>query len=237
MRQIHQEDKIGLSVTIIFHLMVVIILLLSKISQNITKESSFVVDFEKQEELEKQKEEEEFKDMISKKLEELLNNDAYDLPPIRNLTSNLGNQLKDDRGTDAGQLYKDAEELSRKLKEKHQEEMKDDFAEMPQKIEERNHSAKEYSGPSVLSWQLDGRKAIRLPIPAYKCYKGGTVTVTITVDNSGNVIKAKINTLLSTEDECLRNFAINAAMLSRFSASASANPKQIGEIVYQFLAQ
>jgi len=26
-------------------------------------------------------------------------------------------------------------------------------------------------------------------------------------------------------------------MLSRFSASASANPKQIGEIVYQFLAQ
>ena len=42
---------------------------------------------------------------------------------------------------------------------------------------------------------------------------------------------------ISSADQCLRNFAVRAARLSRFSASPSAPPRQTGEIVYRFIAQ
>ena len=63
------------------------------------------------------------------------------------------------------------------------------------------------------------------------------VTVIITVDPQGNVINAKIEDSLSSPDGCLRSFAIRAARLSKFSSSTTAPPKQIGNIVYEFVAQ
>ena len=102
---------------------------------------------------------------------------------------------------------------------------------------QENQQEKSYSGPSVLSWHLDGRKASHLPIPAYRCYGGGMVTVLIVVDNSGKVTDAKIQEETSTDDSCLRNFAIRAARASRFSSSPTAPSKQQGDIIYQFIAQ
>ena len=92
----------------------------------------------------------------------------------------------------------------------------------------------EYNGPSVLSYTLDGRKASHLPIPAYRCYGTGDVTVIITVNPQGQVINAQIMDEISTPDDCLRKFAIRAARLSRFSASSTAPAKQTGEITYRF---
>ena len=94
-----------------------------------------------------------------------------------------------------------------------------------------------YSGPSVLSWSLDGRNASHLPIPAYRCYGAGEVTVIITVNNRGDVVNAKVDDKLSTPDGCLRTFAVRAARLSRFSASSSAPARQMGTITYAFIAQ
>ena len=94
-----------------------------------------------------------------------------------------------------------------------------------------------YSGPSVVSYSLDGRKASRLSIPAYRCMGSGEVTVLITVDNQGTVTMAKVDESCSSKDGCLRNFAIRAARMSKFSASTTAPPKQQGNIVYQFIAQ
>ena len=101
----------------------------------------------------------------------------------------------------------------------------------------KKSSESNYSGPSVVSYELDGRKASRLSIPAYRCMGAGMVTVIITVDPQGNVINAKVEDALSSSDACLRNFAIRAARLSKFSTSTTAPPKQIGNIVYQFIAQ
>ena len=98
-------------------------------------------------------------------------------------------------------------------------------------------SAKEYSGPSVVSYTLDGRKASHLKIPAYRCLGSGDVTVIITVDPSGKVLNAKVLDAVSAEDKCLRDFAIRAARLSRFSASTKAPARQTGEILYRFVAQ
>ena len=94
-----------------------------------------------------------------------------------------------------------------------------------------------YSGPSVLSYTLEGRKASKLPIPAYRCYGCGDVTVIITVDPQGNVVAAKVLDEISSSDSCLRSFAVRAARLSKFSASSSAPARQNGEILYRFIAQ
>ena len=116
--------------------------------------------------------------------------------------------------------------------------MDDDYvAEPTRKTEDKKSETRQYSGPSVLSWHLDGRKASHLPIPAYRCYGGGMVTVLITVDNSGRVIDAKIQEETSSDDRCLRDFAIRAARQSRFSIKQDAPARQHGDIVYQFLAQ
>ena len=96
---------------------------------------------------------------------------------------------------------------------------------------------KEYSGPSVVSYTLDGRKASHLKIPAYRCNGGGDVTVIITVNNAGQVVNAKVMDSISSSDQCLRSFAVRAARLSRFSASQNAPANQTGEIVYRFIAQ
>ena len=89
----------------------------------------------------------------------------------------------------------------------------------------------------MVSYNLEGRKASTLKIPAYRCYGSGDVTVIITVDNSGRVVGAKVMEEISSDDSCLRSFAIRAARLSRFSASSTAPPRQTGEILYRFIAQ
>ena len=63
------------------------------------------------------------------------------------------------------------------------------------------------------------------------------VSLIITVDNAGNVTGAKIQEEVSTDDRCLREFAIRAARLSKFSSDPKAPARQAGNIVYQFLAQ
>ena len=146
--------------------------------------------------------------------------------------------LKDDRGTDAEQLYKDAERLAADLKNGFSVEDDDNYAQpAPVNKPDKSHSDRAYSGPSVVSYQLDGRKASRLPIPAYRCYGGGMVTVIITVDNAGNVVNAKVMEEVSSADRCLREFAVRAARLSKFSADPKAPARQGGNIVYQFIAQ
>ena len=49
------EDKAGLYITIIFHLVVIIVLLASQLDSALKKEESFVLDFSKQEEVERLK--------------------------------------------------------------------------------------------------------------------------------------------------------------------------------------
>lgn len=91
-----------------------------------------------------------------------------------------------------------------------------------------------FNSPSVKSYQLNGRKASNLPIPAYRCNSEGEVTVIISVNPTGQVVKAEVKDDVSSSDECLRSFALRAARLSRFSADADAKANEIGEIIYSF---
>ena len=240
--KIEKENKAGLYLTVIFHLTVIIVLLLYSIDSTIRREESFVLDFSKQEEIERKEKETIFKEDISRKLDEMIAAAQASGAPIRNIAVDASRStLKDDRGTDAEQLYKDAERLAQDLKNGHkdaiEEDAREETVEMQHQNKADNSNKKEYSGPSVVSYTLDGRKASHLKIPAYKCYGAGDVTVIITVNNAGQVVGAKVMDSISSSDQCLRNFAVRAARLSRFSASQTAPANQTGEILYRFIAQ
>ena len=237
--RLRSEDKAGLYITVIFHLTVIIVLLAYGIDSTLKREESFVLDFSRQEEIERVQKEKAFKEDISKRLDQLIEMSRQSSEPIRNIAVDAGSALKDDRGTDAEELYKEAKRLAQELKNGQQlEDATEETVELePQKKPEKKEEKKEYSGPSVVSYSLEGRKASTLKIPAYRCYGSGDVTVIITVDNSGRVVGAKVMEEISSDDSCLRSFAIRAARLSRFSASSTAPPRQTGEILYRFIAQ
>ena len=236
---INKDDKAGLYLTIIFHLVVIIVLLAYHIDTAVRREESFVLDFSKQEEIEQRKKEEVFKEDISRRIDEMLAAAQISRAEIKNIAVDAGSHLKDDRNTDAEQLYKDAERLANELKkgQNAQEDARKETVELPSKEQKTDEKKKEYSGPSVVSYNLDGRKASHLKIPAYRCYGCGDVTVIITVDPQGNVVAAKVLDEISSSDSCLRSFAVRAARLSKFSASSSAPARQNGEILYRFIAQ
>ena len=232
------DQKAGLYITVSVHLAVIIVLLAIRIGQEIQRENSFVLDFTQQEEKERREQEARLHEITAEQLEQLIA--AAEAIPIRNVTVDRA-ALKDDRGTNADELYREAERLAQDLKDGQNRQVEDPeafaAAAEPVKPKQEEEKARPYSGPSVLSWSLDGRKATHLPIPAYRCYGAGEVTVVIAVNNRGDVVNAKVDDDISSTDGCLRSFAIRAARLSKFSSSATAPARQMGTITYAFIAQ
>ena len=239
MKKLGKEDKAGLYTTVIVHLAVIIILLVAGLDFSLKKENSFVLDFTKYEEKERMLEEiarlqkeAELQQAINEKIQKELGS----APAVRNVAVDRA-ALKDDRGTDAEKLYKDAERLQKELNSGFTA-PDDDYADItPEKKKEKDTKKVQYSGPSVVSYFLEGRKASKLSIPAYRCMGAGEVKVNIAVDNAGAVVLAKVDESESSTDGCLRSFAIRAARLSKFSADPKAPARQEGNIVYKFIAQ
>ena len=231
------DQKAGLYITVSIHLAVIIVLLAARIGFEMQRENSFVLDFTAQEAAEKLQERIRLQKSVEAQLQQMIQDQGG--VPLRNVTVDRS-ALKDDRGTNADELYKEAERLAKELQEgqSRADEIEDSFAAVKEeKKEKKKEEAKPYSGPSVLSWSLDGRKASHLPIPAYRCYGGGEITVIITVNNRGDVLNAKVDESVSSKDHCLQEFAVRAARLSKFSASTEAPARQMGTITYAFIAQ
>lgn len=92
-------------------------------------------------------------------------------------------------------------------------------------------------GNVAASWNLAGRTADYIDIPAYKCEGGGQVVVIIAVNQNGRVVSASVERATSTSDRCILDEAIASAKASRFSASATAPNPQHGTITYTFVPQ
>ncbi len=238
LKRLKKENIAGIYITVIFHLTVIIVLLICQIGLMTVRDNSFVLDFSKEEEMERMEQENLFKEDISKRLDELIAAAAAaPTSEIRNIAVDAS-QLRDDRNTDADKLYEDARRLQDELNHgKDAVVEEDDDRVDPGGAKKSPKEEQEYKGPSVVSYSLDGRKASRLSIPAYRCLKGGDVTVIITVDPQGKVVDARIMDAISSSDPCLQNYAKRAARLSKFSKSPSAPARQRGEIVYRFIAQ
>lgn len=206
---------------------------------SIGRETSMVIDFSQLEEEERQLQEQMFKENISKKIDDLLAASRQSGQEIRNIAVNASSTLKDDRNTDVDELYKEAERVAQELKNNQNstDDLEDEVVDMSKEREKEEKAEETYKGPSVLSYNLDGREATYLPKPAYKCYSGGDVTVIIEVDRAGKVLSAKVLEEVSSSDDCLKQYAIRAARMSKFEPKASAPQRQAGEILYRFIAQ
>ncbi|MBQ6437222.1 MAG: hypothetical protein IJK20_02060 [Bacteroidales bacterium] len=235
-RKISEEKKAGLYTTLAFHLVALIIILLVTIHSMADQESSFVLDFTKQEELEARQKEAAFKDQVSRELDEQIGRPRE----IRNAAVDVGRALKDDRHKNPAEVYNEAEELQKRLDASRREAMaeaaNDESVEIS-KQEKPKDDTPAYVGPSVISWLLEGRTKYRLPVPAYQGFGAGDVYVSILVNRKGRVVGAKVNEAVSTPDPQLWEFALRAARKSVFNADASAPEQQAGEIVYRFVKQ
>ena len=238
MKRLPKEDRAGLYITIIVHLVVIIVLLATQLGVQLSRENSFVLDFTKAEQMEQLRQRLEFEQSVNDRLNRLLSEGGNQY--IHNVVVDRS-ELKDDRNTaeSARELYEDAARLQKELETGFEAPKEEDaFASVnTSRPAETKKETKAYSGPSVLSYELEGRKASRLPIPAYRCMGAGEVKVDIGVDPQGNVLVAKVDESASAADGCLRAFAIRAARMSKFSASSSAPSRQSGYIIYQFIAQ
>lgn len=233
-----KEKKVGFYATVIFHFVLIIVFLLTTIHAIVSEETSFVLDFSKQEQMEKEVKIEKMKEDISKQLDDLLSGKADN--PYRNVAVDRSSKaLKDDRFKNPNQVYDEAQELQRKLDASKREAQRQQGSDeqVLQNTSQNQPNEQTYKGPSVISYSLDGRKAISLPVPVYKCYGGGDVSVRIVVNKRGYVIEAQVIDNASAGDECIREYAVNAAKRSRFTASSTAPDKQIGNIIYRFIAQ
>ncbi len=95
-----------------------------------------------------------------------------------------------------------------------------------------------YKGATTITYFLEGRTDVYIPVPVYKCQGSGKVSLEIEVDKNGFVITATINKKESViMDECFSEAATNAALTTRFNAKSTAPEKQAGRISYIFVAQ
>lgn len=241
MRKLSSGNIAGLLITVSIHLAVIIVLLLTVINPQLQKQLNKIeIDFSEQEKMEELEKQLAKSKAINEKLEQMLKDAGVDSPaPSEYKNVRVDANLKDDRGTDAEKLYAEAERIQREYEQNMAfDENAIELPEKePEKAQEADPEADSYTGPSVLSYSLEGRKGSYLPIPAYKCIGAGEVTVIVTVDPNGNVVNAKIQDNISATDECLRQYALQAARKSRFSKKVDAPSRQLGNIVYQFLAQ
>lgn len=231
MKRLSKETRAGILITVSAHLAVIIVLLETFVTPGLRREMSIEFDFSQIEELERLQKELEFKKDVNKRLNDLLAQHGLDpieeVPEMKNVAVN---RHTNDLLQENARIQQDIRES---LERQHDENV---VYEEYKPVKEEEKVA-EYNGPSVVSYDLGGRKASRLPIPAYKCFGGGEVTVLIEVNPNGDVINAKVKSDVSTNDSCLRDYAVRAALRAKFSKSASAPAKQKGDIVYSFIAQ
>ncbi|MDR2066205.1 MAG: hypothetical protein LBP85_10945 [Prevotellaceae bacterium] len=238
-----KKHQTGIYLTVILHLLILVFLLASKINSVKEKKLTIAVDFSRETAKEAEEKLLHEKEKLVAEIDKLLK-EARNGKVIRNVAVNTEDlpvsTLKDDKGINE-KVYEDARLLQEKLDEsrKKMQDLQTSKNEIPvyDKTESNQPKNESYKGASVITYMLEGRKAMYLPVPVYKCLPGGDVCVQIEVNQSGYVIRANVVSTVSASDECLRQEAINAAKLSRFNKSDSAPELQTGTIVYRFIAQ
>lgn len=100
----------------------------------------------------------------------------------------------------------------------------------------------EFSGPTTITFEfLDEpvqRKKLSLTIPVYRCQGSGLVRVAITVASNGSVLSAEIKGAIQGADRvCFADAALEAARSSRFRIDMNSPSKQRAIITYTFVAQ
>jgi TonB family protein len=242
LKQWIKDNRIGIYTTVIFHLVIFLALALNEIRTRTMQSKSIEFVFqsiEKEPEITLEKEHKRIEEELNRMLREMPNPDVR----LPNLTMNAAATHGSESGRGQGNVSFFSSRNSssireeRERKEKTQEEKKNTGVDdVPDESSRNGEESQAYKGPSVVSYYLEGRTAIYLPVPSYKCFKGGDVTVLIEVNSQGYVVGAEIDKRNSSNEECLHRAAIDAAERARFS-TAQKSGNQKGNIIYRFVSQ
>jgi hypothetical protein len=232
------DHRAGISITVIAYLVFAIIFVSAKIHLGSEKRiDGILIEFPP----------EERQEQVQQNMEQHYD----DFSDVSNRASNenmaeLNSSLKDDRGTRASDLYKDADALSDKMRAnreayeaglRQEQEIINSRAGNEGAAEERQDS--KVKGRVTVSFSFDNpvRTSRKLVVPAYMCEGGGEIVVNATLDINGNVIAASIDSARSYGDQCMQDTALRAARSSRFNLDSKAPDKHRGTISYIFIPQ
>ena len=242
-----RRHRVGIYGTIIIHLLVAILFLSLKIASVRNEINDPIsIDFEKE-----QVDPDILKEKVIKELAQLQSEiAALGQSDLRNTSADVSKEsksdkqpLSDDRNTQTDKLYDEARQLQERL-----EAGKANLAKLEQsedgteELKGRESAPKKGKvaapGKVLVNYDLGGRKAYRLPVPAYTCEGGGEVKVIIVVSKDGYVVSAKIEGKNSNADECLWTSALRSAKMSRFQIVENPVAGQMtGYILYRFVPQ
>ena len=239
------RHRVGLLVTVVLYLLVAILFVSYKIVVHENPTTTMYIDLVTPEEEELPKPEEQPKpvEQIDPGYYERVMNRASDQ------NAKMDASLRDDRGTQADKLIEEAQRVQQEVAAGQQafRSGMDEIAEMSRrhKMPKSSSSSSRSSssqrqtvkvqGNVTVSYDLEGRTATYLHVPAYQCREGGTVVVGITVNRNGEVISAAVEQ--ASPGECIAERAVQAARASSFNADAGAPERQRGTITYVFVAQ
>ncbi|MDR2935884.1 MAG: energy transducer TonB [Rikenellaceae bacterium] len=174
---------------------------------------------------------------------------AEDFSSVRNVSSNaegkLDAGLRDDRGSQASEIYDEARAVQDRLGanranyERGVREAQGILDSRPNQTQSGASGSQESArarGKVTISYRLEKRTATHLHVPAYQCEGGGQVVVTITVNRNGEVTGASISQSAGN-DACINDMAVMAAKASRFNVDGNAPERQQGTITYLFIPQ
>lgn len=244
-----ERHKIGILTTIIIHLFLLVLFMAIQFGSLKAKKQKqeVLIDFvdpqimekaidQKKEEIKKTAQQELMKDL--KNQEQVGRNiavnqaDADAKKSIDEMVKDIKGELNihDQKANDAINPQPKAEDL--KKKEPEVTSRKKDY------VENSRGERTFYKGPTTITYYLEGRMHVYIPVPVYQCQGGGKVVMDIQVNKSGYVVSANVNKSESRYSEaCIAEAATRAALTTRFNSVSSGSDKQQGRISYIFIAQ
>ena len=241
---------IGVLGAVIIHLVAGIIFMSFQIkSLRQIKPDEFMVEFAQVKETETR---DKLIELPASTVEKILQDDPEMLNIARNLSNKSDQNINPDDYIDkvkeelikSGKLgsnnYIDAEKKTNENTDDERVASESDTAgtNLKETIEESQKMASNYRGPTRIYYDLPGRTHSYLPIPIYLCQGSGNVTLSIEVNQRGEVVKAQIISRESTtSDNCLVETAVQTALISRFNSDVNSPKAQSGKLSYLFVAQ
>ena len=243
-RQFFRKNLNSILYTLIFHLLVLIVLIFSRVDV-MKKDLELGVKLEFEEKTVEDFMEEEEMDVPADWLEEVLR--QREAASNRAVNVNAEDQFSQDISTDdyvndlLDQLDQARDEEDReKLEELQAILAAADY--VPPAQESSDEEQGEFTGPTTITYEFleepIQRRKLDLTIPVYRCQGSGMVRVAIAVAPDGTVLSAEIRGAIEGADRvCFADAALAAARSSRFRIEINARSKQRAIITYSFVAQ
>lgn len=243
-REFFRKNLKSILYTLIFHLIVLIILVFSRV-EVLTNGQELGVKLEFEEKTVEDFLEEEEMDVPADWLEEIMA--QREAASNRAVNVNSEDEFNQEISTEdyVNDLLEQLEQARNEEDREKLEELQAILASadyVPPMEEADDEEQGEFTGPTTITYEfLDQpvrRKKSKLTIPVYRCQGSGLVRVAITVASDGTVMDAEIKGAIEGADRvCFADAALEAARSSRFRVDLQAPSRHHAIITYSFVAQ